>query len=339
MGMRYVPDSEILQRLTHWPERAIPMGLDVFGVMGVGGALDVLRSSEIEWKGYWPMLEQLQRRLGAMKAEGESNLYWRWMHLLKVLNQPAPSGAAPFMRTEPWAFKNLNTGLASWAELRHDTILYVKPSGAECGGEEPPRVVGYVEARPDFFAELRDLQQYTLTRLREKGLLTSSLEQIGNGILSMFDFLVQVSRKEVKGHVITDEEFRRIQAFGGELEHLTVAVLVDRLGRWDEVSGPDRFLAVAADVHTAGETALEEAVGYADELYALVEIEGYLYLTRGAVFSYYEFLQPASERLTDEEWQKRLRDGNAPARPSWSDHFLLDEPAPELPEIYFFHGC
>ena len=37
--------------------------------------------------------------------------------------------------------KNLNTALASWAELKHDTILYGKQSGAECGdGYEVSRI-------------------------------------------------------------------------------------------------------------------------------------------------------------------------------------------------------
>ena len=32
------------------------------------------------------------------------------------------------MKTEPWARRMLNTQLASWAELRHDTLLYAKQS-------------------------------------------------------------------------------------------------------------------------------------------------------------------------------------------------------------------
>lgn len=36
--------------------------------------------------------------------------------------------------------------LGSWTQLRHDTILYVRPSGAQCGGdgEIPPPPPGYV---------------------------------------------------------------------------------------------------------------------------------------------------------------------------------------------------
>jgi hypothetical protein len=39
----------------------------------------------------------------------------------------------------------------------------------------------------------------------------------------------------------------------------------------------------------------------------------------GAVFSYYEFKQPMSERLTDEAWQEMLADpSKRPSLPSWA---------------------
>src|SRR5262249_57614755 len=59
------------------------------------------------------------------------------------------------MRTRAWAMKTLNTQLASWAQLRHDTILYVKQSytaGAECYYP-----AGYVEPVPHFWARLEKM--------------------------------------------------------------------------------------------------------------------------------------------------------------------------------------
>ena len=63
------------------------------------------------------------------------------------------------------------------------------------------------------------------------------------------------------------------------------------------------------------EEVLEEGVGDAYTIYALVPSEEGLTLTRGAVFSYYEFKQPLSERLTDEAWQAM---DPKPARPAWT---------------------
>ncbi|HUT52470.1 MAG TPA: DUF3160 domain-containing protein [bacterium] len=329
MGMRYIPDSEILQRLTNRKLRPFPTGLDLFGVMGVPAALQVLKAAENRWPGYWPEMDKLQAEFKDLKpASGEMNLYWRWIRLLKTLNQPAPDGAAPFMRTKPWEFKNLNASLASWSELRHDTILYAKPSGAECGGDEmPARTVGYVEARPDFFRELAELQIYTTSELKKQGLLTERLTEVGGRLAEMFSFLERVSGDEVASKKQSDEDYEAIRIMGSQMEYLTVQILASGGSEWVEVAGPDKYVAVVADVHTADPFVLEEAVGYADEIYALVEIEGYLYITRGPVFSYYEFQWPATDRLTDEQWQKILNEGKAPPRPSWSTEFMVNEPA------------
>jgi hypothetical protein len=44
-------------------------------------------------------------------------------------------------------------------------------------------------------------------------------------------------------------------------------------------------------------------------------------LCRGVAFTYYEFKWPMSDRLTDEAWQAKLKDGTAPALPSWTKSF------------------
>ena len=41
----------------------------------------------------------------------------------------------------------------------------------------------------------------------------------------------------------------------------------------------------------------------------------------GFVFSHYEFAEPGWNRLTDAEWERRLRD-DPPARPRWALGFL-----------------
>ena len=41
-------------------------------------------------------------------------------------------------------------------------------------------------------------------------------------------------------------------------------------------------------------------------------------LTRGGVFSYYEFLAAPGERLDDAGWAERLESGTPPPRPLWT---------------------
>ena len=65
---------------------------------------------------------------------------------------------------------------------------------------------------------------------------------------------------------------------------------------------------------------MEAAVGTASEIYVVVPIGDKLYLTRGAVFSYYEFI--STERLTDEKWQQMLNEGTAPEMLEWTNSYI-----------------
>jgi hypothetical protein len=47
-----------------------------------------------------------------------------------------------------------------------------------------------------------------------------------------------------------------------------------------------------------------------------------LFVAQGGVFSYFEFSQPRSARLSDEAWRQRLA-GNPPSRPAWTTSFIL----------------
>ena len=56
------------------------------------------------------------------------------------------------MQTAAWWQQKMNTQLASWAQLRHDNLLYAKPSysgGVSCSFPE-----AYVEPFPEFYGRL-----------------------------------------------------------------------------------------------------------------------------------------------------------------------------------------
>lgn len=81
-----------------------------------------------------------------------ANLYNEWLSSLRALSRGDDAGLPRVATTEPWGRRVLQTQLASWAELRHDTILYVKQSytaGAAC--EYPD---AYVDPYPEFFANI-----------------------------------------------------------------------------------------------------------------------------------------------------------------------------------------
>jgi hypothetical protein len=96
-----------------------------------------------------------------------------------------------------------------------------------------------------------------------------------------------------------------------------------------QVSTPERYIAVVTDVYTYNDKCLEEAVGMGDEIYVIAEINGLLYLTRGAVFSHYEFKQPTSNRLTDENWQKQLLNNEDPLPAVWLNDIKISVDRPK----------
>ncbi|MCG8347564.1 MAG: DUF3160 domain-containing protein [Chloroflexales bacterium] len=61
-------------------------------------------------------------------------------------------------------------------------------------------------------------------------------------------------------------------------------------------------------------------------------VEGRLVLTKGGVFSHYEFVQPLSERLTDEAWRQRLDAGDVPPLAPWTSSFMVAQTAEQALE-------
>jgi hypothetical protein len=130
-----------------------------------------------------------------------------------------------------------------------------------------------------------------------------------------------ISEKELSGASLADEDYAYIRNIGDRLEGLTT-FSPEAAGSIS--SDADKKMAVIADVHTDSnsEKVLEEAVGSPYHVFVIVPVDGVLTLTRGAAFSYYEFRQPMSDRLTDEAWQSMLASDRAPEPPVWTKSFL-----------------
>lgn len=349
MGQRYIPDSEALQELTEPIERPIPSGLDVMGVLGSQRAYD-LAVSELKaiekWPGYEKAYKKYKEEFSRLSEETwRSNMYYGWLWVLRSLLEPFEKGYPSFMTNEAWADKSLSTALGSWAELRHDTILYGKQSGAECGGgEEPPQVRGYVEPNIGVYERLLWLTKYSRTNLQERDILTGSLESKMERFEDLLQFLINCSIKQLNNEELTQDEYYQLLTYGGMLEYLTSSFAGDGM-RWFEItSDTDKNMAVIADIHTIAPNELSSGgyfhvgVGPAYEIYVVVPIGEELQLTRGAVFSYYEF--DATERLKDEQWQEMLKENNAPLQPDWMKSFIngIEKEIP-LPANPFSSGC
>lgn len=333
MGQRYIPDSEILQELCDWPKRPFPTGLDVFASLGSRRAADIIaevyKPTET-WPEYTKEFERMKEKFTALpESTWQSNMYYAWLWTQYSLTGDYGTGYPMFMRNTAWQDKSLTTALGSWAEMRHDTILYAKASGAEGGGfqEPPPIVRAYVEPNAELYNRLLWLTTYAKENLSARGILPLNIEETYGSFENMLAFLCDCSIKELKGEDLTAEEYDRLFTYGGILEHLTASSTEDGY-RWYQIeSETDRNMGVIADVHTVSGECLEEAVGAAAEIYVVVPMGGELYITRGAAFDYFEFV--SGKRLTDEKWQEMIRN-NLPERPPFTESFIAGE-AQEVP--------
>ena len=357
MPQRYQPDGEVLLKMVDYDgkptKRATPKGLDFFAAMGVTAAEQILSEEKTDWKAMGDSLKAMKKRMG--EIDWNETTCTQWMNTLKVLNDKDDNAKLPyFMLTPEWDKKNLNAALASWAELKHDAILYAKqPMGAECGGGGPPEPVlkGYVEPNVKFWKKAIELLDNTSKLLKSQNMLTEKVEQATERLREEAEFLLNASEKELAGKALDDLEYGHIEYIGATFENISLDLLrspgVD-IYEWNDIQSADKKVALVADVYTANadnnpnKSILFEAVGDADEIYVVVEIEGYLYLTRGAVLSYREFLQSIDEqRLTDEEWQEQLKKNPRKGVPEWMKRIIV--PLGNMPEaneeVFYSSGC
>jgi hypothetical protein len=328
MGQRYIPDSHMFANLIYpfvgsaANQRWMPMGLDIMSILGSDRAFAIADSvyKQTTYLNYTETINAFNKDFSEKAPEEwAQNLYWNWLYSLMPLLYQKSEGYPYFMQTLAWANKELMTALASWAELRHDTILYAKQSMSPCGiPPGPPR--SYVEPNPHLYARLQSLAAFTITGLENFGLLSSDMKEKLQLFESLVDFLRKVSIKELQNESLSTAEYENIFCFGKVMEDL-VSEIKDPNNPWNKDSDD---MAVIADVHTDSNTntCLEEAVGYPLEIYVIVNEGGVLRITKGAIFSYYEFTQPITARLTDEKWREMLQSGEEPDLPVWLSKFM-----------------
>ncbi len=330
MGQRFIPDSYVLDELVFdkLPDpRFMPTGLDVMAVLGSARALELLQQTP-DWTSfpsYPAKLNALRQEFAAYSAATwAQNVYWNWLYCLMPLLYAKGEGYPSWMQTLAWLDKDLLAALGSWAELRHDTILYAKQSGTETS-MKPDAVgkQGYVEPNPHLYARLASLALFLQTGLQHRNLLFTEFETSLGRLHDVLIKLHEISQKELANRPLSPEDYETILNIGKTLEQIV------EFAQWP-TGGPrpdnKDAMPVIADVHTDANTCtvLEEGVGYPYCVYAICSVEGQLVLTRGAGFSYHEFVWPSTDRLTDEAWQQMLQISSSPAPPAWSASFLAE---------------
>jgi hypothetical protein len=257
------------------------------------------------------------------------NLYNVWLSALRALSpgefvgDPTESGMPEVTGTEPWGRRILNTQLASWAELRHDTILYAKQSytsGAEC--EFPD---GYVDPYPELYGALErfaDLGVEITGRLEERAAsadLTSRLSGYFTELKTVATTLREMAEHERTGTPFSDEQLAFINESVGTSNSGCVS---DGVVGWYarlffDTWAADDFDPTIADVHTQPTDEVGNDVGKV--LHVGTGQPRLMVVTTntcagprayvGLASSYYEHVTDDFERLNDEEWATKVTDG------------------------------
>jgi len=359
-GQRFVIDSFALSHVVYddivykneKQERSMPSGLDVMAALGNDTAVKLLEPA-LERYHYSSNLLAARRVVDTMGPDDwNANAYNQWLAALRTLDDPpAPKAHFPeVMRREAWQKKQLRSSLASWAELRHDTILYAKQSYTAVSACEYPQ--GFVEPYPAFFAKV--------------GALAATLaERLAKAEMPAADPRRAASATDIRDHHAAF--FRRFSETVARLEALAAKELASQPFTREELefvkktidqrgggSGPPRYdgwypklfndspmehKPIVSDVHSdpARGRVLEVAVGDAQFVVVAVDNGPHRAVYVGPSYSYYEFT--SSTRLTDEQWRAKLDDGSIPAPPAFTSAFAipgskreLDEPDEREPE-------
>jgi hypothetical protein len=324
MGARFVLDSFILDQLiypnvgTPGDERLLPSALDVAAAFGSDFAYGVLDDmGETKYENYDSQLRLMREAVAARPAEDwGGTVYDGWLHALEPGFVDHGKAYPDFMRTRAWAAKAHQSALGSYAELKHDTILYAKQALGEGGDGVPiPERRNWVEPEPVVFGRLAAIAELMQTGLAERDLLTPEQSSLLADLVELFGFFERLAQDELAGRPISAADNDRLMYIGEEFEAM-----------WTRTADPssggafdaDEEAAIVADIARGGSDILEVATGRIDRILVLVPDDaGNFQVAMGGVYSYYEFT--SQERLTDESWRAMLNAGEEPDRPEWEE--------------------
>ena len=318
MGQRYSFDAEVMQNLIEPFLRPVPSGLDVvasFSSKRAEELLDTYYKPKEKWNKYEENLNKMRvKQEKITDDEWKSDLYKGWLWSIKSSSTyfEDTEGMPFFMRNEKWTDKNIHTALGSYAELKHDSILYMKQSGAEMGGGGYDTITpyNYVEPNVEVYAKLKWLALNTKAQLQARNMLKDEIGQVLDQIIEVQDTLLVVSKKELTNQSISVEENLQLYRYGGLIDSV-VQILQMNLMRNSVDTSNDFTTALIADVSTVASNGdfgkgsyLEIGNGLPCEIYVVCQTNGNTYLAKGALFNYYEFI--SEKRLTNREWQTML---------------------------------
>ena len=304
--------------------RVFPSGLDLAAVLGSNFANQLL------WRDYekYPNLRKVINRLKDNFKENykrSDNIYNRWMDALAVQwtdGFDTPNGTKD---RNIWQTKRLQTGLASWATLRHATILVNERLAAEAGEAGFETLVmreprGTVEPDPDSFAAVAGLFDSMKEYVSDIGKRSTddANRSIYDGVIARLSSAAEdirsfekIARKVKQEESLNADDFDKIMNVARVAEHYFM--LFNSLSN-DEyaMSNPDpipKIADVARDDKYPPYSVWMVAVGNAMEWNHIVPFYGRRHIVKGSIYSYYEF--ESEQILNDKQWRERVEQQEA----------------------------
>jgi len=347
-GQRFVVDSYVMSqvvydRIKHNGYaicRLFPSSLDPLFALGNDAALQLLKP-ELEEYHYSYILAGLRYLFDNYSDDyWKSSLYNAWVGSIRQLNPAEDRTTLPlFMTTAAFWQEKLNTQLFSWAQLRHDNLLYAKQSYTGIWICSYP--YGYVEPFPEFYQSLNTFA--VIAKNKFQGMTFSDpvykqklIDYYDNFSLTM-DTLRSIAEKELNNSLLTGEE----------INFLKKIIYEDTMGCAPGFSGwyPKLFLMddetqfkglmekenIVADIHTTPADCAGNIYGWITHVgtgYTNLGVfianvpSGEKVAFVGPLNSYYEYVTDDFLRLTDDEWAATYL--QSAARPSWVNLYLAD---------------
>jgi hypothetical protein len=369
LGQKFALDSWVTSKLVYddvlWDgekvKRRIPSGLDVaFAALGndhvVPELVGRMEGGPRTFRDRLPYQHQLAAARNTIdrsdaKARDET-IYTAWLKTLRTLARPADDGQPAAVRSRAWAMKQTNTQLASWAQLRHDTLLYVKQSytaGASCYYP-----AGYVEPVVPFWAQMEAMAGRAADLLERTPFPPANRDTQAKQVAFLRNFAARMARvkavaeKQLARKELTADE-RKVLEDVMQIGHQRAgsATVPHYTGWYPSLfyNGPEdcmKWDALVADVHTDtpdvpdGDPGcvLHQGVGGVDLMVIAIDNGTDRVAYVGPTLSHYEFETPLAVRKTDAEWKADLLDGKAPPRPTWTKGYLVPRIGPPAVDAY-----
>eukprot|EP00026_Physarum_polycephalum_P002656 Phypoly_transcript_02664.p1 GENE.Phypoly_transcript_02664~~Phypoly_transcript_02664.p1 ORF type:complete len:832 (+),score=150.64 Phypoly_transcript_02664:204-2498(+) len=321
---------------------------------------------------YHPFLKATREVVDNLPAETWStSVFSFWLHALRNLSEPMDERFPQVMRTKAFAMKNMSAQLASWAQIRHDNILYVEQGSRWVLGCDYPDA--YVEPFVGFWEAMERLCMAVVKVLDFVIPLGQWVKSILIG--EKFDWIKELfgddNRKRVnyaktREFFVTFAKHMRIlrdisvlelaqQPLTGEQSIFLKTIVEQRsIGSGGEVEWtgwyPNLFYGgepdltdpdlLVCDTYTNPPSTepildpgcvIHQGLSYPRRMLIAIDSGEDLKAYSGPVFDYFEFELPGIERWNDEQWGEKVKANHLPPAPEWTSSYRFPPSPDSLP--------